>query len=161
MGQPIGEITTKILDHFVHYDESDDLWKCRQLSLSASSLSAMRRKIRLVVNEQRRVDKVPVLVLEGYRIAFTEATLTLIDGDEGWIGQPGHKQRAPTRSRVSLSDLMLDTPANREVILQLQAETISLNNSLAAVMQNYRSLPRLTPEKVLPSLRKPVEEDGQ
>ena len=141
------------------YDDRDDVWWCRSLSLSNRSLKRLKAEIGKTLARSRRLDNPALLFIERYH-GGRPATGTLIDagGKAVWcMVKPRHNgdNTPPEREKVPLSDLVLDTKENRARL----AEARLLDAEAGALRETAKAIRAAIPRVTLADLRSIEEGD--
>jgi hypothetical protein len=114
----------------VEYNEERDEWEACGLHISAPSLKALKKKIMELDKSARRVGKIPLLYLGGYRgVEEVKATLLSEDRKEVFVIDSDGDRRKRT-----LNNMIADTEENRATIkeaaaLQCEADRLRRQSS--------------------------------
>lgn len=142
-------------DHTISYNENNDVWQCRELDLSAKTLSTLKTKINDFDAKERKLGKNGVALLylgdwkntDGVKVRATMLNKAMEDGSNHaavWISYIDSK----TREKTGIHALVLDTPENHAVLAEaknLEADAALLSKKAAAMRQNIK---RLTVEEL-------------
>lgn len=153
------QIKTEHNGREITYAENQDIWRCWDLEMEASTLSALKAKLDKFDADQRRVAQVPAFRIgsmyerpekEPVQIVLVVAEKDIpewhkSEGPQVWV-VPTSKKGSKSRQKVSLSSLMPDTPeaaAAYEAFLQA-SEELRLAQASASIA--FKAIPRVSLE---------------
>lgn len=150
-------IETEHLGYAIRYAENEDVWRCEALSLDGKTLSALKSKMGKTLADARRVDPIPVLIVERtYGAKYRTAMMVLPDdagkkawcmidnGTEWWRGQ---QRPAVKRELIAYEAMVPDTPENRAALDALQAEWTAHYAHAKTLEAKNLALPRIAAPK--------------
>lgn len=124
----------------ITYSENADVWHCLELKLEAAKLSTLKSKINATLAQARKVESVPAFIAKNYQHHFEPCTIVSLDqgGEAAWV------MVGKQRSKEALSDLVLDTPENREAMAAAQQLAKEAERAWDLSRKAREALPRAT-----------------
>lgn len=133
-------IETEYRGYNLRYVENEDIWRCFDLDIEASKLSALKSKVAKIDNDARKAEATPVFVIQWGRVVGG-VLLSWVDDGHVWVVCDKR------RRKEKAADIVLDTPEvraeiNRAVTLEKQAQTLRAEASAI-----HAALPRISAVK--------------
>lgn len=158
------------LGHTVRYNDNSDTWSCHSLRIEHSSIAMVKQKILEVDKSARDLDGVPVIQVHSYgsligRGLYTPLVATTIDADDEqnvWVMHTvdnGRGRKVGARSKVSVRDLVADTPENRAELEAVDAERKRLQAEQKALEARLGNVPRMSFAGLKAANLKPLTDD--
>ncbi len=137
----------------IRYSENEDVWRCWAADVEHAKLSVVKQKLNAISAHDRRIDAVPVFIIDLWG-TVTEATATLLtdDGRGVWTTRmrtvkrfDGHRT-TKEREKRPLDSVILDTPENRALIAKATHLREVARKASAVADDANKAIPRATLE---------------
>lgn len=128
----------------IAYIEADNLWRCNQLDMEASSLSAVRELIDKAETDTQLLN-VPAFLLDHSGFSITPVMVVSIDrdGKSAWVINKVDDPKNFRKEKVSLHRIVEDTPENRGALLNWRDASRAIYEEGQRVAQMRDEIPRM------------------
>lgn len=138
--------------YVIGYSENEDVWRCWDIDFSSAKLSAVRQKIDALERGHRKFSRPAIFV--GYSDAPKPCVIVSLDEDRDRCWTTTDRQLTDRygravdgklrRQKVSLSQIIDDTPENQALVAQLGALRRAAAEAQQAASAHNNAIPRLT-----------------
>jgi hypothetical protein len=137
-------ISTEHSGYEILYDEAKDIWRAEQLSLEATTLSALRALIDQAEFEARQMNTSAFLLdHSGFSIVPVTVVLADRDGKNAWVINRVEDPKNLRREKVSLHRLVADTPEHRQLLLAWRDASRAVYEEGQRVARMRDEIPRM------------------
>lgn len=146
----------------IRFNENSEMWSVSSLNIEATQLSIAKEMVNKLDKEARTLEEhVPCIIVHDYgSTGPRNCMVTMIDADKkgAWVVAladefvRGQRNKVEKREKVTLENLVLDTPEARAAIDAFTAAEAEATRIARERREFLKSLPRMT----MPEL-KPVE----